>query len=298
MKTRTAITTQARTIAQFSDYRAELSLQYLAPNSLRTYLACLNHFQTWLEGRPITTQNARLFLAGFRDHGCRPKTIKIHYTVLKPLLAHIGIELNLKLRTEHHLPPYHTTDQLVAMLRCASSRNDTHRQLADRDTLIILTLALTGIRLSELANLTPANITQGYLLIRHGKGSKDRSIPLAKRLKTPLQLYIYNHPIKPPDRIFPLSANRIYRIIKHYATAAGINDLSPHSLRHYFATILIEKGAPLKAVQELLGHTSIKTTAIYLDMIPKHLQTTIALFDRDKTLLAALSEGEHNAATT
>ncbi|GAH53383.1 unnamed protein product [marine sediment metagenome] len=79
----------------------------------------------------------------------------------------------------------------------------------------------------------------------------------------------------------------------------------PHSLRHYFATLLIERGAPLKAVQELLGHASIKTTAIYLDLIPKHLQATIALFDTEKTLSAALNaalylqgRGEKHAAAT
>jgi len=287
MKTRTRITTQAQAIAQFSAYRAELSLQYLAPSSQRTYLACLDRFQTWLEGRPITAQNAKLFLASLRQQGDKLATIKLYYAVIKPLLAHLGIELKLKLSSEHRLPPYHSTQQLAAMLQLSSHRSDTHRRLAQRDTLIILTLALTGIRKSELANLTPGDITKDYVYIRSAKRNRDRAIPLAKHLRAPLQLYIYNLGIKPPQHIFPISGDRIYHIIKRYALAAGITDISPHSLRHYFATLLIERGASLKAVQQLMGHSSIKTTAIYLDLIPKHLRATIAIFDRDKKLSEA-----------
>jgi len=289
MTVRTKITTQARAIAQFTNYRAEISLHDLAPTTYKSYLVCLDHFQSWLEGRPITSQNAKLFLATLRSQGHKPATIRQHYAVIKPLLAHLGIELKLKLRSEHRLPPYHTTDQLAAMLESSSHRSDTHRRLAERDTLIILTLALTGMRKSELINLTRANITRDYIYIRSAKGNKDRTVPLSKQLRAPLELYIYNHHIEPAERIFPLTGNRIYHIIKRCATAAGIDNISPHSLRHYFATTLIESGATLNAVQQLLGHTSIKTTSIYLDLVPRHLQATIAILDRNKKLKAAVS---------
>jgi len=289
MRSRVKVTTQARTIAQLSSYRAELSLHDLAPSSYRSYLACLDKFESWLEGHPITAQNAKQFLASLRQQGHKPATIKLHYAVIKPLLAHLGIELKLKLRSEHRLPPYHTTDQLTTMLERSSHRRDTHRALAERDTLIILTLALTGMRRSELAKLTPADITNDYIYLRSAKGNKDRAIPLAKHLRAPLQLYIPNVANKPQQPIFPITPNRIYHIIKRYARLAGIDDISPHSLRHYFATILIERGASLHAVQQLLGHSSIKTTSIYLDLVPQHLQATIAILDRDKKLKVALS---------
>lgn len=72
----------------------------------------------------------------------------------------------------------------------------------------------------------------------------------------------------------------LHRIVVRYAKAVGIEHFSPHNLRHFFATILLELGAPLKAIQELMAHASIETTAIYLDLIPHHLQTTIALLNQ------------------
>lgn len=284
----TTITTQATTIAQFLAYSTELSLEDLAQATIQTYQSCLKKFQTWLEERPISVQAAKQFLAELRQRGYSPATIRLHYAVIRPFLEYLGITLKLKLRKPHQLPTYHTTSELTAMLQQSATRSDKWRRLAGRDTLIILMLALTGMRRSELLKLTPRDTSDSFLYIRKAKGEKDRTIPLAGPLRAPLRLYIYNHQIPKNQPIFPITANRLYAIVKHYARAAGYDNITPHSFRHYFATYLIERGAPLKAVQELMGHTSIKTTAIYQDLVPRHLQNTVALFDANQELSTAL----------
>lgn len=288
MTTQTTITTRVNTIAQFSAYSAELSLRDLAQATTQTYQGCLKKFQTWLEERPISVQAAKQFLAEMRQRGYSPATIRLHYAVIHPLLEYLGMSLKLKLRKPHQLPTYHPTSELTAMLQQSATRSDNWRRLAGRDTLIILMLALTGMRRGELLNLTPRDISDSFLYIRKAKGEKDRTIPLAGPLRAPLRLYIYNHNIPKNQPIFPITANRLYAIIKGYSRAAGYDNITPHSFRHYFGTYLTERGAPLKAIQELMGHASIKTTAIYQDLVPKHLQSTVALFDANRELSTAL----------
>lgn len=289
MTTETTITGQATTIAQFSDYQAELLLQDLTPATITSYHRCLNNFQTWLEDRPISVQMAKQFLADMRQRGYKPATIRIHYATIRPFLEYLGIHLKLKLSRPYQLPHYHHTGEVTAMLQQTATRSDKWSRLAERDTLMILMLAFTGMRRSELVKLTPRDIADPFLHIRNAKGHKDRVIPLAQLLRAPLQLYIYNQHIAPNQAIFPITADRLYAIVKRSARAAGFPNISPHSFRHYFATYLLERGAPLKAIQELLGHASIKTTAIYQDLLPSHLRTAIALFDADRELSTALT---------
>jgi len=289
MTTQTTITTRVNTIAQFSAYSAELSLKDLAQATTQTYQSCLKKFQTWLEERPISVQAAKQFLAEMRQRGYSPATIRLHYAVIHPLLEYLGMSLKLKLRKPQQLPTYHPTSELTAILEQSATRSDRWRRLAGRDTLLILMLALTGMRRSELLKLTPRDISDSFLYIRKAKGEKDRTIPLAGPLRAPLQLYIYNHNTPKNQPIFPITANRLYAIVKRHARAAGYDNISPHSFRHYFGTYLTERGAPLKAIQELMGHASIKTTAIYMDLVPRHLQSTIALFDANRELSTALT---------
>ncbi|MBA7662356.1 Tyrosine recombinase XerC [subsurface metagenome] len=278
------ITTYAETIAAFSNYRAELTLHDLAPGTLTTYTSSLNSFQAWLADQPITPQNAKLHLAELRSQGRKPATIRLHYAVLKAFLAYQGTDLKLKLTKPRRLPPYHSTKQLIALLDRSAHHPHRNKHLAHRDTLIILTLALTGARRAELAHITPSNITQDFIHIRSGKGDKDRSIPLSHHLRGPLNAYIATHQVPPLQPIFPISPAQIARIVKQHATAAGINDLTPHALRHYCATNWLEHGRSLKAIQDLLGHHSIATTALYLDLIPQHLQSDMQIVDQDNAL--------------
>jgi len=270
----------AQNTATLKDYINELTLnQDLSPISRAKYKQCLRDFIAWLDERPPSALAAKMFLAELRDRGYKPRSVQLYYHAIKPFLEFLGIPLKLKFKKTRQLPPYHSPEDLNSILRVIDNRRDTWSKLGQRDRLIILALAFTGLRASELLNLRPCDLTTHYLLVRHGKGDKDRTIPLAETIRQPFLDYIQHNPLKQTDRLFPIKRKRLYTIVTQYARAAGINDITPHSLRHYFATLLIELGAQLRAVQELLGHADISTTAIYLDLVPRHLQSSIALLD-------------------
>jgi len=276
----TDLETQAQTIAQFASYLDELSLQDVTQKYRCATIQRLRVFQAFLEGQSPSPYLAKKFLARLRDKGYKPATIKAYYIAIKPFLEYLGIPFKVKLHRSRRLPAYHSAAQVNSMLQIATCRSGRWAKLKHRDALIILMLALTGLRKSELLNLRPYDIAGGFIHVRSGKGDKDRTIPLASDLVKPLAAYIKSNNISPTDRLFSVKARELYNIVKRYALAAGIPDLSPHTLRHFFATTLVEKGAQLRAVQELLGHTYISTNAIYLDVVPAHLQSTISLLDK------------------
>jgi len=271
--------TQAQTIAQFASYLDELSLQDVTPHYRHQSAQRLDAFRYFLGSQPISAYAAKKFLAELRDRGYKPATVKAYYCAIKPLLEFCGIPFKLKLHRSRRLPAYHSAAQVNSMLQVIAGREDRWARLKQRDSLIIRLLALTGVRASELLSLRPAGITAGFIYIRSGKGDKDRVIPLPTDLVKPLAAYIAKNSIGPADRLFSIKHRDLYALVKKYSLAAGIPDLSPHGLRHFFATALVERGAQLRAVQELLGHASIATTAVYLDIVPQHLKDTISLLD-------------------
>jgi len=152
-----------------------------------------------------------------------------------------------------------------------------------RDRAIIETLYSCGLRVSELCELSISNIFLDDDLIRiFGKGSKERLIPISQRAKNLINKYmIHNRPKllkgKSIDYLFLskngkiLTRSMINKILKKYADLAGVTKkISPHTLRHSFATHLLDGGADLRFVQALLGHSDISTTQIYTHL-DKHL---------------------------
>ena len=266
-------------IVGVQDYLDELSCQDITPSTIKKYRQCLYKYIDWLGFSQPTAQSAKLFLARLKTDGYQRQSIVLYYHAIKPFLEFRGIPLKVKFKKEHRLPPYHSQGNLEEILQAIENRKDNWKGLIERDRLIILTLAFTGIRASELVALRPCDIAGDFIFVRHGKGSHPRTIPLANTIRKPLSGYIRVNKVKPTDPIFSIKRGRLYRVVKGYALQAGINDFSPHSLRHYFATRLLEKGANIRAVQELLGHADISTTAIYLDVVPEHLRGSIDLLD-------------------
>lgn len=292
------IVTQAQNIADFTDYIAELSLQDLAPNTLSQYKQQLRTFQAGLGDRPITANAAKLFLAQMREQGYAQQSIRLYYVPIKAYLEYLQIPLKIKFRRHRHLPPYYSAADLQILLDAIDTRAGPWAQNKERDKLILLMLSFTGLRRAEIVALRPCDITTDYIHVRNGKGDKDRTIPLSHQLKNPLLAYIEKQAISPTDRIFPFAANRLWKVVKYYARAAGFPDLSPHTLRHYFATALVERGAPLRAVQELLGHSNIATTSLYLDLIPSHLKSSIALLDESVSVSESASVSKSLSLST
>jgi len=253
----------------------------LSSTSIAKYKQQVKTFYAWLGQREPSAELAKQFLAELKILNYSNTTIRSYYAAIKPFLKWLNIELKLRLKKEKRLPRYHTKDELTRLIQAIANRTDSWAKNAERDILIIRVLAYTGIRRSELLSLKCQDITQGFLFVRQGKGRKDRVIPLIKSLQNDIANYISRHKLVPADRLFPIGPNRLARMVREAAARAGLSDITPHQLRHYFATSLAEKGAELRKIQELLGHADISTTAIYLDVIPRHLKETVELLEEE-----------------
>ena len=165
-------------------------------------------------------------------------------------------------RKEHHLPAVLSPGEVARMLRKA--RYPKHRA-------ILMLLYSAGLRVGEVVRLTPPDldVERGLVRVRRGKGRKDRYTLLARRAVEAVTLY---RDAYPTDRwLFPgphpdrhLTTRSVQRIVKNAAEAAGIEkNVTAHTLRHSFATHLLEGGTNLRIIQELLGHQSARTTQIY-----------------------------------
>ena len=169
---------------------------------------------------------------------------------------------------------------------------DLSQENGERDRNILETLYSCGLRVSELVNLKISNIdfNDQYIKII-GKGNKQRIVPINKTLITYLNIYINNirskNNIKKGNEDFlflnkrgtKLSREMIFLIVKKYIKIANIKkNISPHTFRHSFATHLVEGGADLRAVQEMLGHSNITTTEIYTHLDTNYLKEEIINF--------------------
>lgn len=180
------------------------------------------------------------------------------------------------------LPVALTTVEVTDLLK----QPDIKKKLGLRDRALLETLYATGIRVSELINLKFTDLHEELKLVKvFGKGSKERLIPISKvalswidsykeKVRDPLILKVG----KNTDFIFlnsrggSLTRQAVWQIIKHYCKLAGIQkNVTPHTLRHTFATHLLENGADLRVVQEILGHSDISTTQIYTNLSQKHV---------------------------
>jgi integrase/recombinase XerD len=179
------------------------------------------------------------------------------------------------------LPKYLTLNQVDELIAQPNRKTN----LGLRDHAIIQLMYASGLRISEISSLTMerTNLQQGYVIIL-GKGSKERVVPIGRAALSALDEYLKDaRPAllkgKINDHVFishkgkNISRKRLWEIIKAAARRAGIKiNVTPHMLRHSFATHLLERGADLRSVQTMLGHTDIATTEIYTHVTSTHLK--------------------------
>lgn len=222
--------------------------------------------------------------------------IKAFYNFLNyaQILTHHPAESIETPKTTRKLPVVLTIYEIEKIIQ----QIDRSTSEGERNYAIIEILYGCGLRVSELVNLKISDINFKEEFIKVvGKGNKERLIPLGKPAKRALLNYYNNYrkhiSVSPKyaDILFlnksgkPLSRIMIFYIIKELAQKAGITkNISPHTFRHSFATHLVEGGANIRAVQELLGHASITTTEIYTHLDREYLRDTILSFHpRNKT---------------
>jgi integrase/recombinase XerD len=176
-----------------------------------------------------------------------------------------------------YLPKFLTEEEIDRLF--AAPNIATEEGVRDRAMLEIMYAA--GLRVSELVSLKQADVDlHAGVVSCHGKGSKERRVPLGKSAIHWLQQYMavkagYGRPAYP--NLFlrsgkPLTRQNAWAIIKKHASRAGISNVSPHTLRHSFATHLLQHGADSRSVQALLGHSDISTTQIYTHITDRHLR--------------------------
>jgi site-specific recombinase XerD len=168
--------------------------------------------------------------------------------------------------------PYAMSIEEVALLLSYPLKTQVKQPL--RDYCILEFLYSTGIRVSELVQIKYSDISEDrrWLFVR-GKGKKDRSLPLTKKAKQALSDYLQSLSCALDGFLFKkISRFSVYMLVKKYANLAGLSQVSPHVLRHSFASHLIEGGARLFDVQQLLGHESIVSTQIYTQVSMSYLK--------------------------
>jgi site-specific recombinase XerD len=166
----------------------------------------------------------------------------------------------LKKRRGNPLPKYLTDTEISHILDNAKKTNY-------RDFIILLTLWRTGMRNSELVNLRKNDIVDSQIIVREGKGRKDRVIPLESELENLLRLY--SDRLGYRDVLFELSDRQIRNIVYKHSPAEY--KAHPHTFRHSFAVHCLKEGMNIRTLQKILGHSHLTTTAIYLDLVGKDL---------------------------
>lgn len=183
-------------------------------------------------------------------------------------------------KVEKKIPGILSMDEVVRLLEQAGGA--TPKEVRDKAMLELL--YATGIRVSELISLRlqDLNMQMGYIVCQDR--SKERVIPFGNKAREALLLYLgtaRNVLLSAPEETIlfvncsgkPMSRQGFWKLIKHYAQKAGItSEITPHTLRHSFAAHLVENGADLRSVQEMLGHSDISTTQIYTNMSHNHLR--------------------------
>lgn len=272
-------------------YTAFLRLQKgLSPQTVEAYGFDLDKLMNYLETEGIgftevTYAELQSFLAELHDLGISPTSqsrivsgIKsfFHFLKMETFIEEDPTILLQTPRTGRKLPEVLTVEEIDSMISCINIDDPLGR----RNRAIIETLYGCGLRVSELVDLQLSQLflEEGYITVR-GKGEKERIVPISPLATRLIAEYVATDrsDVKPkPGDENTLFLNRrgkrltrqmVFMIIRDLAALAGIRKtISPHTLRHSFATHLLEGGANLRAIQQMLGHESIATTEIYLHL--------------------------------
>lgn len=270
-------------------------------NTREGYLADITRLMSWLAEsgttlRDVSCDTLRLFIGDMHDLGIAPRTQARVVAGIRSFFRWLTREDYIEAdpsalletpKTGLHLPEVLTVGEIDAMIEAI----DPLKAEAQRDRAIMETLYGCGLRVSELTNLEISKVfaDEGYLVVR-GKGSKERMVPMSDAAIAEIADWLDDRArmaVRPGDenilflnrRGGRLTRQRAFQIVRGLAEAAGIRKtISPHTLRHSFATHLLEGGANLRVIQQMLGHESIATTQIYLHLDRTALRADILAY--------------------
>lgn len=261
----------------------ELQRRNYAQNTVRSYIHAVEEFADYFRRPPdeLGPEHIRAYQVHlFRDRKLAPGTVEQQAAALRFLFVktlrrpYLPDHIPLPKR-QRPLPTVLSQDEVARLIDSAS--NLMHRA-------ILVTLYSTGLRRAELCSLKVADIDSDRMMIhvRQGKGSRDRDVLLSPKLLQTLREYW--RWMKPKTFLFPGMVNNwradvpinhkvVWCAVREAAERAGIQKrVSPHTLRHTFATHMLEAGADLRTIQVLLGHAKLADTTLYLHLSRRHLQ--------------------------
>jgi integrase/recombinase XerD len=257
-------------------YLAHLLARNRSPRTVKTFRSLLTRFLEFVGERRIsevTTWDVDAFLAKLRASGYEERSIYTAAVAVKRFMEYLGLRENLRgfelPKRPSELPRYLTPEEVQAMIDAAGNL---------RDKLVVSLLYCTGMRVSELVGIrvSDVDLEEGSIRVR-GKGGRERVVFFDSRTRQLLAEYLPT--VKGCEYLFPARGGEghmhyvtVERIIRKLAKAAGLKKrVTPHVLRHSFATISLAKGMDVREIQELLGHASLRSTQIYTHVVKQRL---------------------------
>jgi integrase/recombinase XerD len=271
----------------------------LATNTLESYARDLIGLVDHLSGEgvhapgEVSTVHLARWLRSLADRGLAPSSQARALSAVRQLFAFLVREGSVAQnpaidlrgpRRRRPLPVVVSREQAARIME----QPDTRTPRGERDRAALELLYGSGLRASELCHLRLDDLNLSLAVVRpKGKGNKERLVPLGRPALAAVQRYLDHGRSallkgRPSDYVFignrgqPLSRVALFKVVRRYATAAGIpRSISPHKLRHAFATHLLQGGADLRSVQEMLGHADVSTTEIYTHVEREQLKRVV-----------------------
>ncbi len=263
-----------------------------SPHTITNYLIDLKDFKTFIGEKQIdhiTYIDIRRFLVHLKESNFSKRSMARKLSTLRSFFRFLNREGYLKQnpisgvatpKLDRRLPLFMNINEVIALLESPDSKDFQ----GARDRAILETLYSTGIRVNELCSLDLDNIDFiGGVIKVYGKGKKERLVPIGDRALRAIRAYLGKlREIVIRDKkaaFFNKSGRRITdravrRIVEKYIQRVSLNErISPHTLRHSFATHLLDRGADLRSVQELLGHMNLSTTQIYAHVTTERIKS-------------------------
>lgn len=290
--------------SEIKGFTAFLQLERsLSKNTIESYVRDVSSFADFLHSnesfavKNVTLQQLQDYLMNLHDLGIAESSQArwissmrsfFKFLILESMIEENPTELLEMPKLQRKLPDTLSHKEVQQMIQAI----DVSKLSGHRNRAIIEVLYGCGLRVSELVNFQLSNFFRKEEFIRiTGKGNKERFVPIHRTAIHEIELYeeqMRNHlKVKPKQEDFVFLTQRgnqisrvmVFNIVKEAALNAGIQkNISPHTLRHSFATELVKNGANLRAVQDMLGHASIITTEIYTHLDRHHLRKTIENF--------------------
>ncbi len=272
------------------NFLAHLQGRGLSPNTVKAYRKDLEQF-TRLAGigrpREVTVIAIRAFLADLLSQGVSKRSLARKLSTLRAFFKYLVDSGKLAAnpaasvrtpRFERKLPGFLDVSQAKQMVEAPAA---VQKELSPRDSAVLELLYSSGMRVSELVSLDVDQVDCRSGTVRiMGKGSKERLVPVGSYARSALEKYVRVRRAKPGERALfvnrfggRLTDRSVRRIVSKYAMGLGLaGKVSPHTLRHSFATHMLDAGCDLRTLQEMLGHSSLSTTQIYTHVTTRRMQ--------------------------